>query len=391
MDAAVFAAMLSDKSITDYKKLMHKYSGTDLKEFIGLLKKGLYKSLPLPDFQGRNIVYLENVMHLHQASIKPLMATRGKETPYGLKAMESEIASTLTIENIDFTRESVRKILNGYAPSDESEKRIFGIKKGLEYISQPLNKMTEANINTLYQLAIAETLDDESRLRPGSLYRHDSVFVVGQELEHTGLLHQKLPEYMSELVRFATQEDGMNDLLKAAAIHFYIGYLHPYFDGNGRMARLIHLWFLVQQGYPSVLFIPFSSYIEKERSAYYKAYSLTEQNAKLGEVTDITAFLAFFTERVYNRFTPEIQTEAPFETFQKAIEDGLVTVKEKSLWYFVLSSYGAGEFSTKQLEKDFGNAAYATIRSFVLKFERLGLLRGQRYGNRVRYRVNEET
>ena len=39
----------------------------------------------------------------------------------------------------------------------------------------------------------------------------------------------------------------MNDLLKAALIHFCLAYLHPWFDGNGRMARLIHLWYLVQQ------------------------------------------------------------------------------------------------------------------------------------------------
>ena len=43
--------------------------------------------------------------------------------------------------------------------------------------------------------------------------------------------------------------------------------------------------------------------------------------------------------------------------------------------------------STKQLEKDFGNAAYATIRSFVLKFEKLGLLKSTQYGNRVKYAV----
>ena len=42
---------------------------------------------------------------------------------------------------------------------------------------------------------------------------------------------------------------------------------------------------------------------------------------------------------------------------------------------------------TKQLEKDFGNAAYATIRSFVLKFEKLGLLKSTQYGNRVKYAV----
>ena len=57
------------------------------------------------------------------------------------------------------------------------------------------------------------------------------------------------------------------------------------------------------------------------------------------------------------------------------------------MWKFVLPAYGDAEFSTKQLEKDFGNAAYATIRSFVLKFEKLGPRQSARYGNRVKYAV----
>ena len=66
---------------------------------------------------------------------------------------------------------------------------------------------------------------------------------------------------------------------------------------------------------------------------------------------------------------------------------GQVTEKEKALWEFVLSAYGGAEFSTKQLEKDFGNAAYATIRGFVFKFEKLGLLRSAKYGNRIKYQI----
>ena len=57
------------------------------------------------------------------------------------------------------------------------------------------------------------------------------------------------------------------------------------------------------------------------------------------------------------------------------------------MWKFVLPAYGDAEFSPQQLEKGFGNAACATIRSFVLKFEKLGLLQSARYGNRVKYSV----
>ena len=76
-----------------------------------------------------------------------------------------------------------------------------------------------------------------------------------------------------------------------------------------------------------------------------------------------------------------------FDLFKQALEKGEVTVKEEQLWQFVVTNYGTSSFSTKQLEKDFGNAAYATIRAFVLKFEKLGLLLSQSYGNRVKYKI----
>lgn len=44
--------------------------------------------------------------------------------------------------------------------------------------------------------------------------------------------------------------------------------------------------------------------------------------------------------------------------------------------------------TTKQLEKDFGDAAFATVRSFVLKFTDLGLLNAQKMKNKVLYSVS---
>lgn len=48
---------------------------------------------------------------------------------------------------------------------------------------------------------------------------------------------------------------------------------------------------------------------------------------------------------------------------------------------------GTEEFTTKQLEKDFRNAAYATIRTFVMKFHEMGLLTARKAGNRVFYKI----
>ena len=387
MDARLFTSMLSDKSIIDLKKLSYKYPQADLKEFVALLGNGFYTPLPLKDFNGRNLVYLENVTQVRLSAAKVLLTPQSSTQLYGRKAMAEEIFSTFTIEHINTSRDSVRKILSGYAPTNESENRIYGMKKGLEFIGDPQHIINEESIHQLYELTIGAFLPKEDRLLPGHKYRHDSVYIVGDKVEHTGLPWQMLPEYMGNLVDFINQESSVNDLLKAALIHFYIAYLHPWFDGNGRMARLIHLWYLVQQRYSSVLFVPLSKYIEKSRRGYYNAYTLTEQNARLSGIMDVTPFLAYFIENVYHKLATALPASSTMDAFQKVMEQGDVTEKEQALWQFVLAAYGESQFSTKQLEKDFGNAAYATIRGFVLKFEKLGLLRSVRYGNRVKYQI----
>lgn len=386
MDAALFAKMMSDPSITDLKKLQYKYPSADMKEFVQLLKQTVYTQQPLPDFAGEPLVYLENVTRVRMKSLKTLLQPRSGGA-FGLQAMEEEITSTLEIEGIDTSRDSVRRILQGYAPVNDEESRIYGMKKGLDFISDREHRITEENIYRLYQMTVGDFLEGEDQLLPGQHYRHDAVYVVGQTVEHTGLPHTKLPEYMGKLVDFIQRESGMNDLLKAAVIHFYVAYVHPYFDGNGRMARLLHLWYLVQSGYPSALFVPFSAFINRSRNGYYKAYTLTEENTKLSGVMDVTPFLTYFIGEVYDKLDRALPQEESMVVFLDALEAGKITEKEQALWNYVLSAYGMQPFSTKRLEKDYGDAAYATIRSFVKKFEELGLLESQKYGNRVKYNL----
>ena len=160
MDAGLFARMLSDKSIIDLKKLGYKYPQADMKEFVALLGNGFYKILPLKDFHGGNLVYLESVAQVHLSAAKLLLTPQNSGQLFGRKAMEEEIISTFSIEQIDTSRDSVRKILSGYAPTTESENRIYGMKKGLEFISDPQHRITEESIYHLYELTIGAFLPE---------------------------------------------------------------------------------------------------------------------------------------------------------------------------------------------------------------------------------------
>ena len=293
--------------------------------------------------------------------MKQLLSVPVSGQNFGLSAMTEEIYATFQIESIRSTRSSIRYILDGYAPRDEQEARIYGMKRGLEFIANRQNRITEENLHHLYQISTGDYFPDEDRLLPNHFYRHGE---------------------------FANANDGINELHKAAILHFAFAYYHPYFDGNGRTARLFHLWYLVQQGYPAALFTPFSRYIAENKDAYYKAYERVERNALISGYTDVTPFLFYFCNEVYNRLQVDaVPPKTDLEVYQTALAEGKITEKERLLWEYVLSAYGAEEFTTKQLEKDFRNAAYATIRTFVMKFHEMGLLTARKAGNRVFYRV----
>lgn len=384
MDIKIFTKMLKDKHFTDYRKLKYKYSD-DFSSFLSTLEELYYKPLPIVDFEDNNIVFIENHASVNQNTIKRLLQSQNGY--YGIKAAEDEIIATSAIESIDFSRDSVRNILKGMAPNDEQENRILGIKKGLEFIADTSNKINEENLFKLYMMSAGDFVSEDDKLLEGNLYRHDTVYVVGEDVAHSGVDFRKVPELMKSLIDFINAEDDINDLIKATIIHFYIAYIHPYFDGNGRTARLVHLWFLIQKGYQSALFIPFSSQIEKSRKAYYDAFTTVEENKKLSGKIDVTPFVLYFINNIYNKMNEGTADIDTLTAFDEAVKEGKITEKETKLWKFVLSFYGNDEFSTKQLEKDFGDAAYATIRGFVLKFEKLGLLSSVKYGTRVKYKV----
>lgn len=388
MDGAKFAKMLSDKHLFELDRMEYKYSVSSVKEFIGLLRQNLAQPLPLADFSSDELFYLPNLAQISTNGMKQLLSVPASNQSFGLQAMTEEIHATFQIESIRSSRNSIRHILNGYAPRNEEESRIYGMKRGLDFIADRQNAITEENLHQLYQISSGDYLPDEDRLLPDHFYRHDHVYVVGGEESREGLPVQQLPDAMKRLVDFTNAKDGINELHKAAILHFAFAYYHPYFDGNGRTARLLHLWYLVQQGYPAALFTPFSRYIAESKAAYYKAYDRVEKNALISGYTDVTPFLSYFCNEIYNRLQVDAAPpQADLQVYQTALANGKITEKERLLWEYVLSAYGTEEFTTKQLEKDFRNAAYATIRTFVMKFHEMGLLAARKAGNRVYYKV----
>ena len=134
------------------------------------------------------------------------------------------------------------------------------------------------------QLEGADTGREYARkmLREGIKPRNQADRMI---LNNHNLLTDKLPIWLRSQT---TREKRTSSML-----HFWIGYLHPFTDGNGRLARVIFYWYLLKKNYWAFAYLPLSAYIKRSKKAYTMAYVYTEQDE-----ADLTYFLSYQFKKI---------------------------------------------------------------------------------------------
>jgi Fic family protein len=81
----------------------------------------------------------------------------------------------------------------------------------------------------------------------------------------------ELPALLSDWERFANEEPEIPVLVQDALLHAQFETIHPFLDGNGRLGRLMLVFFLVARGRLPAPLLYLSAYLEQHRDAYYAA------------------------------------------------------------------------------------------------------------------------
>ncbi|MBL7159878.1 Fic family protein, partial [Candidatus Microgenomates bacterium] len=156
----------------------------------------------------------------------------------------------------------------------------------LEYIYdliQPQKKSTisEKLIRSIHQLVVKKT-DEEWAGR----YRNSNVVIAGAE--HKPPDASLVPGLMQDLINwYKKKQKKLHPIELAALIHHRLVYVHPFFDGNGRTARLAMNIFLMRKGYPLVVIL------KNDRRRYYRVL----QQADKKEYKSLVRFIAQAVER----------------------------------------------------------------------------------------------
>lgn len=198
----------------------------------------------------------------------------------------SELEGSMNLENVPTTRTRLEQIKKGSDPRDKNEIIAKNMLDAIEFIlSKP--KFNKEKLYELYSILSHDCLEDNQKLN-GNFYRNDSVYIGDYE----GCSFEKIDECMDSLFAFV----GNNLNNKASDVkeylahicHYYILYIHPYFDYNGRTARMVSFWISILQDDFSTAPLFISEAINDDKKRYYDALSETRDMEN-----DMTYFLIY--------------------------------------------------------------------------------------------------
>lgn len=217
--------------------------------------------------------------------------------------------STL-IEGNRLTEKDVKEVIkdNKKIPGKErDEKEVKNYYQAIAEVERLAKKkagFSEADIQRLHTLVIdgGSTKVKPSPYRDGQNVIKDS---LSGKIVYLPPEAPDVPLLMKALVSWLNKTDEEIPCpLRAAIAHYQFATIHPYYDGNGRTARLLATLVLHTGGYGLKGLYSLEEYYVQDLSAYYKAISIgPSHNYYMGRAeSDITSWLEYFIEGMAEAF-----------------------------------------------------------------------------------------
>lgn len=224
-----------------------------------------------------------------------------------------EAFSSATIEGARTTLNDVRRCLG--KPSTKSNKMVENVYNVLIKLYNSDSGLTFENLHN-YWVQVMKGVCENSNVK-GSLYRDGMVYIGNEErVIHTPAKPQQIKCCMRDLFSFLEQSK-CHPLINAIIGHFYFVYVHPFCDGNGRMARVLELQYLQKHGYPNIRYVPVSSAINNKLKGYYKSLSYSEIVVE-GKV-DLSPFILYMLEIYIDAINTLVQGQKGLSQKEKLI------------------------------------------------------------------------
>lgn len=198
--------------------------------------------------------------------------------------MEEAIRSS-QLEGATTSQRAAKEMLkSGRPPKDRSERMIANNYRALQFMREEMGeRLSPDSILELHQIVTEETLEEPAAA--GRLQRPDEERVAVFDRDDGEPIHrpppaEQLPQRMQLMCDFANQgeeeEPFVHPVIRAALLHFWLAYDHPFIDGNGRTARILFFWLMRTRGYWLAEYLPISRFIRAAPAQYARAFMEVE-------------------------------------------------------------------------------------------------------------------
>lgn len=204
--------------------------------------------------------------------------------------VEEESFHSCRIEGADTTQDELFEIFRAKRTEKKGDKMILNTYRAVKF----LNITTKRDVDTLcrlQQIVTQDVCDNENLAADDGKFRKGVVVVGSHEAPEVEML-----DYcMKQFFEFYHGDNIQSPYIKVAIIHFYFVYMHPFCDGNGRIARLLTSDFLIRSELSNFSALTLSKTINATAQDYYQALENSENSFH-----DITPFIQYILKTVYD-------------------------------------------------------------------------------------------
>ncbi len=219
---------------------------------------------------------------------------------FTLWSLVGEIMSTNDIEGVTSTRRELSEIIK----NNSTTSRFSSIVKMYNALRfhEIFKFKTCEDIRALYdRFAHKEIVDNNAKYKlDGKIFRRESVDIISatNKTLHRGMFpEEKIIKSMNVALQMLNDE-STPFLVRVSIFHYLFGYIHPFYDRNGRTARFIVSYFL-SENFNYLLALRLSLTIKRQRKKYYALFSDTNADINCG---DLTPFVLGFMEIISSTF-----------------------------------------------------------------------------------------
>ncbi len=300
-----------------------------------------------------------------------------------------EPITSAQLEGASTTRKVAKELLGSRrAPINKSEVMIVNNYHLMQAVKQQINQPLDITmILQLHRIATEGAIDNDAI---SGEFRQDDEIVIADydgQIVHQPPAWQTLPVLMQAYCDFANADhqgdDFIHPIVKAIILHFLLGFIHPFGDGNGRTARALFYWSLQKSGYTHFDYISISRLLNKAPKQYAQSYIDVETDE-----LDMTYFIAYqltIINRAINDLQALLSIDQALQSMPKSLPANLanLAVDYSNLsihQYQLLTNTPVDQVLTaKQVSNELG-ISDSTARKLLNELESMGLATTVRNG-----------